>query len=55
MSGSAHSLSNSVLTNTIQISQNTQPATTNIKKEHKKPYISIEDEGIFSDNIEMTS
>ena len=53
MSSSTCSSSNSVLTNTIQISQNTQPTTTD--KECKKPYIRVEDEGIFSDYEKMTS
>ena len=46
ISGSTCSLLNSVLTDTIQITQITQLATTNIRE---KPHINIEDEGTFSD------
>ena len=42
--GSTHSSANSVLTNTIWITQNTQRA--NVKRE---PHIQAEDHGIFSD------
>ena len=47
--GSTHSSANSVLTDTIRITQNTQRA--NIKRE---PHIQVEDHGIFSDYDETT-
>ena len=48
--GSTYSSANSVLTNTIRITQNTQWA--NVKRE---PHIQVEDHGIFSDYDETIS
>ena len=52
MAGSTHS-SNSVLTNAIKVTQNTQVAATNIKREYA--YIEVEDDGTLSDYNETTA
>ena len=51
MAGSTHS-SNSVLTNAIKVTQNTQVAATNIKKEYT--CIEVKDDGTLSDYNETT-
>ena len=48
---STHSMANSVLTGTIQVTQNTQLANV---KECKVPHIQVEDYGAFSDYNETT-
>ena len=50
--GSTRSLSNSILTNNIQIAQSTQLATNG--KRRKEPCIEVDNNGMFSDYEEMT-
>ena len=50
--GSTRSLSNSILTNNIRITQSTQLATNG--KKCKEPHIEVDDNGMFSDYEEMT-
>ena len=48
MAGLTHS-SDSTLTNTIGITQNSQLPTMAVKKESKDAHIEVEDKGVFSD------